>query len=96
MIGLNEKLTVFNDIKHDLETNKQMLAQSEEERVKLQKALNAAAVKMQEQAYENKAFQDTIISENKTLKEKIQQMEVQASLAQKSYLEFIKKLENIH
>lgn len=93
---MNEKLTVFNDIKHDLETNKQMLAQSEEERVKLQKALNAAAVKMQEQAYENKAFQDTIISENKTLKEKIQQMEVQASLAQKSYLEFIKKLENIH
>lgn len=93
---MNEKLTVFNDIKHDLETNKQMLAQSEEERVELQKALNAAAVKMQEQAYENKAFQDTIISENKTLKEKIQQMEVQASLAQKSYLEFIKKLENIH
>lgn len=93
---MNEKLTVFNDIKHDLETNKQMLAQSEENRVELQKALNAAAVKMQEQAYENKALQDTIISENKTLKEKIQQMEVQASLAQKSYLEFIKKLENIH
>lgn len=93
---MNEKLTVFNDIKHDLETNKQMLAQSEEKRVELQKALNDAAVKMQEQAYENKAFQDTITSENKTLREKIQQMEVQASLAQKSYLEFIKKLENIH
>ncbi len=35
LIGLNEKLTVFNDLKHDLESKKQMIAQSEEKRAEL-------------------------------------------------------------
>lgn len=44
LIGLNEKLTVFNDLKHDLETQKQQTAESEEKRQELQQVINAASV----------------------------------------------------
>jgi len=39
LIGLNEKLTVFNDLKKDLDDNKTMYVESESRRLALQSDL---------------------------------------------------------
>ncbi len=46
LLGLNEKLIVFNDLKRDLATHKQMLQESETKRQQLQDKLTAKAAEM--------------------------------------------------
>jgi hypothetical protein len=56
LIGLNEKLTVFNDLKKDLEQAKHMLHSSEVDRNHLQEHIEGTAKLSRQQAQENRVY----------------------------------------
>lgn len=64
LIGLNEKLTVFNDLKNDLEQHQSMFEDSEVHREELQVHIKTTSVHIQSDSSQNKSYQDTLISEN--------------------------------
>ena len=68
LIGLNEKLTVYNDLKLDCEANRQAFAESESARGALQNHIQDTTIHVAEAADDNKAFQETLIQENNNLK----------------------------
>jgi len=68
LIGLNEKLTVYNDLKLDCEANRQAFAESESARAELQNHIQDTTIHVAEAANDNKAFQETLIQENNNLK----------------------------
>lgn len=61
--GLNEKLTVYNDMKADVERHNAMLKQSEAGRAQDQQNLKRAEQQMREQAAANKAHQEKLYQE---------------------------------
>ena len=79
LIGLNEKLTVFNDIKEDLEKHRSMISQSENARNDLQDSMKATSVQVSEHAADHKQYQETLILENNNLKKLVQAMESKAA-----------------
>jgi hypothetical protein len=69
LIGLNEKLAVYVDLKRDLEQNKNMLGQSEGAREDLQATIQEIADKVKEDAEQHQMYSDTLIREIADLKQ---------------------------
>ena len=74
LIGLNEKLAVYVDLKKDLEQNKGMFSQSEQARADLQSHIQEIADKVFEDAQQHELYQDTLINENGGLKTQIEDL----------------------
>ena len=54
--GLNEKLTVFNDLKTDVDQHNKMIKQSESARDGLQVTIKKTSVEIHQQGVENKKY----------------------------------------
>jgi hypothetical protein len=96
LIGLNEKLTVFNDLKKDLEQAKHMLRDSESHRDQLQNHIEKTAKIARQQAQENKVYQDTLIAENNNLKIFIQNLEQRNAHNLQEHLRAVNELKAAH
>mgnify|MGYP007096699725 CR=1 FL=1 len=74
LIGLNEKLAVYVDLKRDLEQNKNMLSQSEGAREDLQATIHEIADKVKEDAEQHQLFQTTLTQENSALQAQVEEL----------------------
>jgi chromosome segregation ATPase len=86
LIGLNEKLAVYVDLKRDLEQNKNMLSQSEGAREDLQATIHEIADKVKEDAEQHQMHANTLTKEIADLKQQINAMEQKAAEVKQAHL----------
>ena len=79
LIGLNEKLAVFNDLQNDLHQNKSMLSQSEKARDDLQDHIQKLADQVSMDAQQHKRLQDDLCNQIAAHEATIQQMHATAA-----------------
>ena len=96
LIGLNEKLTVFNDLKQDLDSHKTMTHKHEVAREELQAHIAENAQAFNDHAADGKSYQDTLIQENSNLKTLIQALEAKAAQALNDYNASLKAQNEAH
>ena len=86
LIGLNEKLAVYVDLKRDLEQNKNMLGQSEAAREDLHATIKEIAEKVNDDAEQHQRYSDTLIREIANLKAQIEDLHKQAADTKQAHL----------
>ena len=67
LIGLNEKLLVFNDLKNDVESHKSMFKSSEGERERWQVSVREISTKVSSDLEHHQSYAHELIQENSKL-----------------------------
>ena len=86
LIGLNEKLSVFTDLKRDVKENQSFVRESEEGREVLQVTITKTAESLKEDTLTKVQYQNSLLEEIKSLKEHIQRQEELAAETRQAHL----------
>ena len=86
LIGLNEKLSVFTDLKRDVKENQSFVRESEDGREVLQVTITKTAESLKEDTLTKVQYQNSLLEEIKSLKEHIQRQEELAAKTRQEHL----------
>eukprot|EP00347_Sterkiella_histriomuscorum_P021380 403334174 len=81
VIALNQKVEIIRDMEQDVDNYHQATKHSEIKRVELQTHIKETSIKIQEDARQNKQFQDRVIEENMNLQREV--LRLKEALVQK-------------
>ena len=92
VVALTEKADVIEDMRKDVQANRQMYEDSEVKRGELQRNIAEASEKLRQAAEESVGVQAKLIEENQKLRSEIEEVKVQMGVKEQEHLQ---RLENV-